>query len=242
MVCYFAKYLTIYINKNKDLSIFRKEIIKNIVSGYLADMKKYVIDATEAIRIQQIYYSIPNQIGNKSNKFQYSLVHDGARSKNYETAMQWLISSELICKVNLLNKPIIPPNAYIDDNYFKLYLSDVGILNSVLNIKFDDIILNKIFLYRGELTENYVCEQLRANFDDLYYWKSNNTAELDFVIYNDDGIIPIEVKANDNVQSKSLLTYMKSFKPNYGIRLSTKNFGFENNIKSVPLYATFCIK
>ena len=230
------------IEVDKDIFKYNKEIIKDIISGYLNDMKKYVLDSTETIRIEHIYTSIPSQIGNKSNKFQFAKVHSGARIKNYETALQWLLSSKLVSKICLLKTPQIPPEAFKNDEVFKLYLSDVGILNSILNLNFEQIILDRDFIYKGEITENYVEHELSINFDNIYYWKNNNTAEVDFIIYNKDGIIPIEVKAGDSVKSKSLNMYMEQYKPKYGIRISTRNFGFANNIKSVPLYATFLIR
>ena len=112
---------------------------------------------------------------------------------------------------------------------------------NLLQIKYSDIILNRLLQYKGIIAENYVATQLLVNEHNLIYWESGNKAEIDFIIYNDDGIIPIEVKANDNTSSKSLNVYMQRYKPEYGIRISTKNFGFKNNIKSVPLYATFLI-
>lgn len=226
----------------KDILRYNKEIVKDIINGYLNDMKKYVTDATETVRIEYIYKSIPSQIGNRSNKFQFTKVHSGARSKNYESALQWLLSSRLVNKICLLKTPQVPPEAFKNDEIFKLYLSDVGILNSSLNMNFEQIILDKEFIYKGEITENYVEHELSINFDNIYYWKNNNTAEVDFVVYNSDGIIPIEVKAGDTVKSKSLNMYMQQYKPKYAIRLSTKNFGFKNGIKSVPLYAAFLIK
>ena len=227
---------------DKDILKYNKKILKNIINGYLNDMKKYVKDATETVRIEHIYRSIPTQIGNKSNKFQYSKVRSGARSKNYETALQWLLSSKLVNRVCLLKTPQIPPEAFKNEEIFKLYLSDVGILNSILNIDFDNIILDKEFIYKGDIAENYVLQQLNMNFENIYYWKNNNTAEVDFIVQNNDGLIPIEVKAGDSVKSKSLNMYMKQYNPEYGIRLCTKNFGFANGIKTIPLYATFLIK
>lgn len=156
--------------------------------------------------------------------------------------MQWLISSTMIYKCNLLKSIQIPPKAYADEEYFKLYLSDVGLLTSLLEIQYNDILLDNSFLYKGNIAENYVAAQLVRNGLSLYYWKSNSDAEIDFILYNEDGLIPIEVKASDNITSKSLNSYMKQYNPKYAIRISSKNFGFENNIKSVPLYATFLIK
>lgn len=113
---------------------------------------------------------------------------------------------------------------------------------SLLGVKYNDIILDNLEIYKGIITENYVATQFVSNKNDLYYWSSSNKAEIDFLLYNDDGIIPVEVKANKNIKSKSLNMYIEKFKPKYSIRISNKNFGFENGIKSVPLYATFCIK
>ena len=136
----------------------------------------------------------------------------------------------------------IPPKAYIDNDVFKLFVSDIGILTSLLEISYNQIILNDNFLYKGVLTENYVADEFVFNDISLYYWKSKSDAEIDFIIYNDDGLIPIEVKSSDNTKSKSLNIYMQKYKPKYAIRISSKNFGYENNIKSVPLYAAFLIK
>lgn len=227
---------------NKDILKYNKKIIQNIINGYLNDMKKYVKDATETIRIENIYNSIPTQIGNKSNKFQYSKVRNNARSKNYETALQWLLSSKLVTRTCVLKTPKTPPEAFKDEETFKLYLSDIGILNSILDIKFEDIILDNEFIYKGEIAENYVEQQLSINFENIYYWKNNNSAEVDFIINNKDGLIPIEVKAGNSTRSKSLNLYIKQFKPKYGIRICSKNFGFANGIKTIPLYATFLIK
>ncbi len=112
----------------------------------------------------------------------------------------------------------------------------------MLQIKYKDIIFDNLLQYKGVIAENYVATQLLVNEHTLIYWESGNKAEIDFIIYNDDGIIPVEVKANDNVGSQSLKIYMNRYNPKYGIRISSKNFGFTNNIKSIPLYATFCIK
>lgn len=147
----------------------------------------------------------------------------------------------MVLRSNLVKKVEIPLKAYIDDDYFKLYLSDIGLLVSILEIRYDDIMLNKEFMYKGVLAENYVATELIHNYETLYYWQSENRAEIDFLINAKDGIIPIEVKANTNNNSKSLNLYMEKYKPSFAIRISSKNFGIENNIKSVPLYATFCI-
>ena len=218
-----------------------KSIASNIYKEYLMDMNKYVTNVTEGIKNKTIYNSIPSQLANLSNKFQYGKINNNARKRDYETSLDWLISSKMVLRSNLVKKVEIPLKAYIDDDYFKLYLSDIGLLVSILEIRYNDIMLNKEFMYKGVLAENYVATELIHNYETLYYWKSENRAEIDFLINAKDGIIPIEVKANTNNNSKSLNLYMEKYKPSFAIRISSKNFGFENNIKSVPLYATFCI-
>ena len=114
-------------------------------------------------------------------------------------------------------------------------------LTSLLEINYTDILLDNDFIYKGNIAENYVAQTFVRNGISLYYWKSKSDAEVDFILYNEDGLIPVEVKASDNVMSKSLNIYIKQYNPKYAIRISTKNFGFVNNIKSIPLYATFLI-
>lgn len=227
---------------DKDILKYDRSIVEDIYQSYLNDMNKYVANKFEANKIEAIYKSIPSQLGNQSNKFQYGKISSNARKRDYETALDWLLSSTMVYKCPILKKPEIPPLGFIIDDYFKLYLSDVGILLNMLQIKYNDIILDKLLQYKVIIAENYVATQLVANDIQLIYWESGNQAEIDFILYNDDGIIPIEVKADDNVGSQSLNVYMKRFNPKYAIRISTKNFGFKNNIKSVPLYAAFLIK
>ena len=230
------------LDNNNDIVKFDKSIIEDIYISYLNDMNKYVNNKFEASKIENIYKSIPTQLGNQSNKFQYGKISQNARKRDYETALHWLLSSTMVHKSAILNKVEIPPLAFVISDHFKLYLSDVGILINMLQIKYSDIILDNLLQYKGIIAENYVATQLIANDIPLIYWESGNKAEIDFVLYNNDGIIPIEVKASDNTGSQSLNIYMNRFKPKYAIRISTKNFGFANGIKSVPLYAAFCIK
>ena len=230
------------INKKMNILDFNKNFASDIIISYLNDMNKYVVSNAESIKIEAIYKSIPTQLSNPSNKFQYSKLNKNARSRDYIEPLNWLISSSMIYKSNLIKNIQIPLKGFIDENCFKLYLSDVGLLTSLLGVKYNDIILDNLEIYKGIITENYVATQFVSNKNDLYYWSSSNKAEIDFLLYNDDGIIPVEVKANKNIKSKSLNMYIEKFKPKYSIRISNKNFGFENGIKSVPLYATFCIK
>lgn len=231
-----------FLKNNKDILKFDRSILSDIYESYLNDMNKYVNNKYEATKIESIYTSIPTQLGNQSNKFQYGKISSNARKRDYETALEWLLSSTMIYKCPILNKPEIPPLAFILNDHFKLYLSDTGILLNMLQIKYSDIILDNLTQYKGIIAENYVATQFISNKNSLMYWESGNKAEIDFILYNNDGIIPVEVKANDNVGSQSLNIYIKRYNPKYAIRISTKNFGFNNGIKSVPLYAAFLIK
>ena len=167
------------VDVDQNIFDFDKTIVKNIIESYLNDMNQYIFNNTEKSRIEAIYKSIPGQLGNVSNKFQYTKINSNARSRDYESALQWLISSTMIYKCNLLKTIQIPPKAYADEEYFKLYISDVGLLTSLLEIQYNDILLDNNFLYKGNIAENYVAEQLVRNGVSLYYWKSNSDAEID---------------------------------------------------------------
>lgn len=225
-----------------DILQINRKTIEDIILSYINDMNKYVDNKFEAAKNEAIYKSIPVQIGNKSNKFQYTKIEKNARKRDYESSLEWLLSSNMIYKCNLLNSINIPPEAFKNEDVFKIYMGDVGVLNTMLKINTNEIYLDKPFIYKGDIAENYVANQLIFNNVALYYWATASNSEIDFIIYNEDGIIPIEVKASDNTQSKSLNAYVKKYNPKYSIRVSGKNFGFENGIKSVPLYAAYLIK
>ncbi len=219
---------------------YDKKILESIKESYFKDMDKYVVSNIESLKIENTYNSIPTQLSNLSHKFQYNVIEKNARSRDYELALDWLIASNLILKCYQVSNPQIPLAGFVKNDFFKIFLSDVGLLVKLLNIDYKDIIMNNISSYKGIIAENYVANQLIVNEFDLYYWV-DSTSEVDFVIYTDDGIIPVEVKSSENTKSKSLNVYINKYNPKYAIRISSKNFGFKNNIKSVPLYAVFCI-
>ena len=219
-------------------------IVNDILESYFNDMNKYVTNDVEALRIKRLYNSLPSQLSNVSKKFQYSNISKDARARDYATSLDWLEASNMVIKCKCVKNPEIPLEGFVDDDTFKLYLSDIGVLNNIIKIRVEDILTDNISLYKGIIAENYVANQLVCNGFDLYYWKSDATAEVDFLLYTKDGIIPVEVKSSDNTQSKSLGVYNNNYKPKYSIRISTKDFGYseKNNIKSIPLYAVFMIK
>ena len=181
------------------------------------------------------------QLAKENKKFRYSVLETSATKRKYETAIDWLVASNMILPCYTILKPEIPLKVFKDENAFKLYLSDVGLLVNLSELKLNDIMLNTPFLFKGAITENYIAQELRSKDISLYYWRNERSAELDFLVYNADGIIPVEVKATDNNMAKSLRIYVEKYKPRYSIRITTKNFGFENDIKSIPLYSVFCL-
>lgn len=232
-----------FIENELDILRFDSHIISDIKDMYIADMQKYVKNSTETVKIEKVYKNIPSQLAKDNKNFKYNFVEETGRKRKYESSIDWLVASKMIL-INYNSKRMeIPLKVYIDENTFKLYLSDVGILTTMSEIKFPDIMLENTFIYKGAITENYVAQELTSKEESLYYWTSKRSAEIDFLLYSEeDGIIPIEVKSGNSVRSVSLNMYINQYKPKYAIRFSTRNFGFENNIKSIPLYAVFCIK
>jgi predicted AAA+ superfamily ATPase len=220
---------------------FDREILKNIQQSYISDMAKYVISPQEAARIEAAYYSIPSQLGNTSNKFQYAKVRKGAKRREFETPLNWLAASEMVYECKAVTQAVAPLNGYVDPDTFKFFINDSGLLTSLLNIRFSDIMLDVPLPYKGVIAENYVATQLAAHSIPLRYWRNASDAEVDFLIDTSDGIIPVEVKSGTNKKTPSLKRYTENFCPAWSIRVSARNFGFTNGIKSLPLYAAFCI-
>lgn len=216
---------------------------KSINDSYIADMAKYATP-NETTKIMAAFNSIPAQLAKDNKKFQYKVIKSGARANAYETSLDWLNSSGVIIKCNKCSEGKLPLSAYTDFSSFKVYMTDTGLLCSKFGIPANAVLVDTPSFngFKGALTENYVAFSLTANDHTPYYWESNGQAELDFLIQDENGnIIPIEVKAAENVRAKSLNEFIKKYKPPYSIRVSGKNFGFENGIKSVPLYSAFLI-
>ena len=229
-----------FIANDCNLAHVNFEIQEQIITSYLADMNKYT-ENSEGIKNNQIYNSIPKELARVNNTFKYSIVDKDARKVRYESSLDWLLASNMVLKCDLTEKNESPLKAFVNSAKFKLYLSDVGLLRSLSNLDYNEIVLEKNEMYKGVLTENYIACELYPKAKELYYYNFDRY-EIDFLIKIDGDIIPIEVKSGRRSSSKSLNEYIKKYKPKYSIRISAKNFGFENNIKSVPLYAVFCIK
>jgi hypothetical protein len=212
-----------------------------ILSLYYSDMGKYS-SKSEQVKIDSVYNSIPFQLAKENRKFQYSVIGSGARAASYEIGLHWLRNAGLIIQVNKVREGKYPLSSFTDALSYKVYMNDVGLLNAKSNISYNRIIGESVAdETRGAMAENYVAAELVANGIIPFYWESEGKAEVDFVAQIEDESIPIEVKAAIRTQSKSLNVYMDKYKPKYAIRISAKNFGFENNIKSVPLYAVWCL-
>lgn len=214
----------------------------NILQSYLNDMSKYN-NLNEIKKTRLVYDNITVQLSKKNTRFQYKLIKTGARAAEFENAIEWLCLSGIVSKVYRVEQIKKPLENYRDIDAFKIYVSDSGLLCAKKDVDINDILYpnDELNDFKGGMSENYVNEQLIINGYKTYYWESDRGAEIDFIIKRDEKIIPIEVKAADNTMAKSLKVYMDTYKPAYAIKLSTKNFGFEDNKKIVPLYATFCV-
>lgn len=216
---------------------------KNLNDAYIADMAKYAT-TQETTKIMATWSSVPAQLAKENHKFQYKVIKSGARAYEYESSIDWLRIGGIINKCIRITEGKMPLSAYADNSSFKVYMLDCGLLCSKFDIAANVIIDNPHSFdgFKGALAENYIMQALVSNGIKPYYWSSPGKAELDFVFQDTQGnIIPLEAKSSENVRSKSLKTFINSYDVPYAIRVSAKNFGFENNIKSIPLYAVFCL-
>ena len=213
-----------------------------ILASYLNDMSKYN-SLNEIKKTRLAYDNITVQLSKKNTRFQYKLIKKGGRASEFENAIEWLCLSGIVSQVYKAEQIKKPLENYRDIDAFKIYVSDLGLLAAKKDLSADDILYMSVDLndFKGGMTENYVNVQLTINGYRTYYWESERGAEIDFVIQREGRLIPIEVKSADNTKAKSLKIYMETNNPDYAIKLSAKNFGFEDGKKTVPLYAAFCI-
>lgn len=229
----------IYLDEQKTISSL--DVQAQILASYERDMTKYA-DNSLSNKIISAFDSIPVQLAKDNQKFQYKVISKGGTSSIFGEAILWLKNSGIVNQVYKANAQL-PLEMYKDLSSFKLYMSDVGLFVNKARYPLYQIDLDSepTMIAMGPLTEHYVANELRIKGYETYYWESNGKAELDFIIQKGLDIVPIEVKTSTHTKSRSLDLYIKTYNPKYAIRISEKNFGFENNIKSVPLYAVFCI-
>lgn len=222
--------------------ILIRHIQDTILASYLNDMSKYN-NLNEIKKTRLAYDNITVQLSKKNTRFQYKLMKKGGRASEFKNAIEWLCLSGIVSRVYKVEQIKKPLENYRDIDAFKIYVSDLGLLCAKKDLAANDILymVEELNDFKGGMTENYVNVQLSINGYNTYYWESERGAEIDFVIQRDGQLIPIEVKSADNTRAKSLKVYMDTYKPAYAIKLSTKNFAFEDNKKIVPLYAAFCI-
>lgn len=224
--------------ENKDFESVRN-LQKEILSAYEEDFTKH-ISANTVAKIRLLWKSIPAQLSKENKKFIYGAAKEGARARDFEAALSWLINSGLVYRVNKITKPDLPITAYEDFNSFKLFVLDVGLLGAMTDLQADTIIDgNRIFEeFKGAIAEQYVLQQFKTIKDlPVYYWSNETSrAEIDFVIQIKSDVVPVEVKAERNLQAKSLKVYMEKFKPNYAIRTSMADYKKTDNLIDLPLY------
>ncbi len=222
-----------------------RHIQDTIQMDYLDDMSKYQESANEIKKTRLTYSTIAVQLSKRNKRFQYKMMKSGARAAEYENAIEWLVTAHLMHQVYRTEQIRKPLDNYKDIDDFKVYHADMGLLCAQKDVRPNDIFYMEKELedFKGGLTENYVYCQLRTSGFKAFYWRNDKgTKEVDFIITLGDRLIPVEVKSSENTVSSSLKEYVKQFGPDVAIRVSEKNFGMENGIRSIPLYAVFCLK
>lgn len=227
-----------YLKTGKLLTV--PDVQNKILNDYLADMSKYASN-TESVKIRACYQSIPAQLAKENKKFQYKVVQRGGTSAIFGASIEWLNYAGVVLKCQRIEHGIEPISVYSDLSSFKLYMADTGLLVMKSGISHQTVLSGEKNLFMGAVAENYIAQALTRNGYSLYYWTSKNTAELDFVLQKGQEIIGIEVKKENHTRSKSLNVFVNKYEPDYSIKFSNNNFGYTNNIKSIPLYAAFCI-
>lgn len=225
--------------EEKDFNEVR-EIQKRILSAYEQDFSKHApIEIVPKIRM--VWNSIPSQLAKENKKFIYGLVREGGRAKEYETAIMWLCDCGLIHKVSRVNAAGLPVKAYEDLKAFKMFLVDVGLLGCMTGLRQRTLLDgNELFTkFKGALTEQYVCQQLKTiqDLDIYYYTNDRGSCEVDFVVDTGEEIVPLEVKAEVNLKAKSLKNYHEKYNPSISIRTSMADYKKEDWIVNLPLYA-----
>ena len=225
--------------ETKDYRQVRKLQLR-LLQAYEEDFSKHA--PIEIVpRLKMLWNNIPAQLAKENKKFIYGLIKEGARAKEYELALAWLIDCGLIYKIDRVNKPNIPLIAYQDTSAFKLYILDVGLLSAMTRI--DAKILlegNEIFTeFKGSFTEQYVLTELKSNKDiPVFYWSAERaTAELDFLVQLGVNVVPIEVKSEENLQAKSLKSFVEKYNTKVNVRTSMSDYRKEDWLINIPLYS-----
>lgn len=222
----------------KDFNLVR-QLQKNLLDYYRQDFSKHASSALVP-RLNLVWDSIPMQLAKENKKYIYGQVREGARAKDFELAIQWLLDCGLIHKVNRVNKPALPLKAYMDMDAFKIYHLDIGLLTAMTDLEARTIIDgNRIFTeFKGALTEQFVLQELisELNVSPYYYTATNSTGEIDFILQGAADIVPLEVKAEENLKARSLRAYCEKYKPRYAVRTSMSDYREQDWMTNIPLY------
>ena len=217
-----------------------RRIQKMLLSDYEQDFSKHAPTATVP-RIRMVWDGIPSQLAKENKKFIYCVLREGARAKDFELAIQWLTDCGLCHKVGRVSKGGIPLKAYQDIPAFKLYLADVGLFAAMTDLDAKTLLMgNAIFTeFKGALTEQYICQQLYAELDTIpYYWSAEaSSGEVDFVLQYQGQVVPLEVKAEENLNAKSLKSFVDTYRLPYGVRTSMSDYREQEKLINLPLYA-----
>ena len=239
---YFIGGMPAAVNKYIETKDYKKvrNVQLKLLQAYEEDFSKHAPNDIVP-RLKMLWNSIPAQLAKENKKFIYGLIKEGARAKEYELALSWLIDCGLVYKIDRVTKPNIPLIAYQDTSAFKLYVLDIGILGAMTRIN-EKILLegNEIFTeFKGSFTEQFVLTELKSNKDiPIFYWSAEKaTAEIDFVIQLGTNVIPIEVKASENLQAKSLKIFIEKYKTTKNVRTSMSNYRKEEKLINIPLYS-----
>ena len=223
--------------KTKD--VFEVEAVQqNILNLYELDFAKYAPTADIA-KLSMIWNSIPSQLARENGKFVYGLLREGAGARAFEGAITWLKNAGMVYKVYKIEKPAVPLKAYENKSYFKLYVPDVGLLKKMSDLSAKSIIEEDVMYreFKGVMAENFCLQEIVSLTEKVpFYWSSGNLAEIDFILQFNDKIIPLEVKAADNVKSKSLAVYRKKYDPPVSVKVSLRNLNFAEGVLNCPLY------
>ena len=221
-----------------------RRIQSELVALYEADFGKHV-DARELPRVRMVWNAIPMQLAKENKKFFFGQVKKGARAKDWEMAIEWLMDCGLITRVHRVTKPAVPLKAYQEMNAYKLFFLDVGLLGATSGLDTKSLLEgNRLFVeFKGALTEQYVCQQIIAEkgYEPYYFSSESNKYEIDFMIQQGMNVIPLEVKAEYNMRAKSLRAYVEKYNPTKAIRLSMNQYREEAWLTNVPLFAVHCL-
>ncbi|HHV09625.1 MAG TPA: ATP-binding protein [Clostridiales bacterium] len=216
------------------------EIQQGILNAYVSDMAKYATPS-DTTKIMACFDSIPAQLAKDNRKFQYKVVAQGGKTSLFGASIDWLLAAGIVTKCEKVEHGIHPLGIYKNLSSFKLYMSDVGLLTTKAGTTAYDIISGNDHVFIGALTENYIANILEMNRYKLYYWTSGGEAEVDFIIEQEGKVVPVEVKAREHTKSRSLSVFLSKYPAETSIRFSGRNFGWENGIESIPLYAAWLV-